>query len=360
MPLNCAWGGDTQEETIGVKIEDVLKSLFTKEDIEKIYYEKVKKLSGGQRKRVSIAVELLNNPSILFLDEPTSPLDPETIKEFLTRIRDLTQKGATVVMVTHKPEDLKYVDKVIFLAAGGHLVYYGAPNESLQEHFETEDVLEIYQSISKEENVEFWNEKWNRKKTEQSKAPSYGTLSKNQESLLSQFLWLSRRYFKIKWSDKSNMLLLAFQPLAVAGLLALIFTNFQLSIIFLMVISAIWFGVSNAAKEIVGELPIFFRERMFNLNIYTYVLSKLGVLILVALLQVAFFVLIIFLRYRTDTISIQFPLHYLGFMFLIAFSATLLGLLLSATSSTTEKVMTNCTYYSHPPDHAGRSHYQIG
>jgi ABC-type multidrug transport system ATPase subunit len=106
--------GQVDPELMANKIEQVLSALKIVDHRSK----PVSKISGGQRKRVSIAVEILTDPLILFLDEPTSPLDPQTIEEFLSILKDLSLNGTTVVMVTHKPEDLLYMDSVIFMAEG--------------------------------------------------------------------------------------------------------------------------------------------------------------------------------------------------------------------------------------------------
>lgn len=117
------------ETLIQERITEILVSLNLNDTA--IRSTKIKNLSGGQRKRISIAVELLNRPSILFLDEPTSSLDPETIEEFLKCLRYLCQQGTTVIMVTHKPEDLHFVDEIIFLGAKGHHAFAGSKNEFL-------------------------------------------------------------------------------------------------------------------------------------------------------------------------------------------------------------------------------------
>ena len=97
---------------IDKKIDQVLADLNILEKKKNL----ISNLSGGQRKRVSIAVELMTDPLIMFLDEPTSPLDPQTIEDFLEILKKLSDRGTTVIMVTHKPEDLDYMDEVIFMA----------------------------------------------------------------------------------------------------------------------------------------------------------------------------------------------------------------------------------------------------
>src|SRR5205085_6147754 len=88
----------------------------------------IKKLSGGQRKRVSIALELLAQPSIFFLDEPTSGLDPGLDRKMMALLRRPADRGQTIVLVTHATNNINSCDYVCFLAQGGRLVYFGPPN----------------------------------------------------------------------------------------------------------------------------------------------------------------------------------------------------------------------------------------
>jgi len=143
------------------------------------------------------------------------------------------------------------------------------------------------------------------------------------------------------------MALLFLQPLLIAILLKLAFPhlvseNFgvkigSVSAIFMMTIAAIWFGVSNSAKEIVGEKPIFRRERMYNLSIGNYFLSKWIVLSLISFFQLLVFLLIIQFLYGNELNNFS---HSFVFLFFISISSILFGLLLSALSKSTEEVMT--------------------
>lgn len=337
---------DVSREEIEGKIEEVLDSLnINTPDIRK---NKVGALSGGQRKRVSIAVELLHDPTILFLDEPTSPLDPETIGDFLDCIRGLSRNGVTTVMVTHKPSDLGYVDQVIFLAAGGYLAYFGDKSKLLP-HFDSESLINVYSLLKMEDTGKKWYNRWREKNPVSSAIPAFEGLSQPRtESFLKQYYWLSRRYFDIKWSDKGNILLLLAQPIVIASLICFIFnTGLEVGVLFLVAVSAIWFGVSNAAKEIVGEIPIYERERMFNMSIWSYLLSKITVLSLIALVQIFIFMAIIFFGYSEWNVPEEFsavvPRGFANttfFVFYLSASATLFGLVLSSLFRTTEKVMT--------------------
>ncbi len=91
----------------------------------------VRDLSGGQRKRVSIAVELLADPKLFFLDEPTSGLDPGLDKEMMQLLRELAHQGRTIVLVTHATANIEVCDRIAFLGRGGHLCYFGPPQEAM-------------------------------------------------------------------------------------------------------------------------------------------------------------------------------------------------------------------------------------
>ena len=128
------------------QIEQRIKEVL--EEVEMTQRRKllVKKLSGGQRKRVSIALELLANPSVFFLDEPTSGLDPGLDHKMMYLLRRLADKGHTIVLVTHATNNIKYCDYVCFLAQGGRMAYFGPPDEA-KSYFEKSDFTEIYTSL---------------------------------------------------------------------------------------------------------------------------------------------------------------------------------------------------------------------
>ncbi len=330
---------DVSKEDIWAKINDVLTNLNINDP--EIRKRKISDLSGGQRKRVSIAVELLTDPSILFLDEPTSPLDPETIEDFLLCVKDLTEKGTTVLMVTHKPNDLYYVDKVIFLSKGGYMTYFGGKERYLS-FFNAQNVIEVYAKNGTIEQGQTWAEKWktSHQEVERLQTPNQEIERRQDASMLSQFYWLTARYFNIKTNDRANTLILLAQAPIIAGLIALIFNEIELSVLFLMSVSAIWFGTNNSAKEIVGELAIYRRERMFNLRILPYIFSKIFVLTFFSAIQVLVFVAIIYNLVGSEELSFAAYWGNVWVMLYLCFSATLLGLLVSALVNNTEKVMT--------------------
>ena len=325
------------------KINQVLKDL----NIEHIRNTLVGKISGGQRKRVSIAVEILTDPLILFLDEPTSPLDPQTIEEFLINLQLLSKKGTTVIMVTHKPEDLNYMDDVIFMAEGGHMVYQG-DTLSYLDHFKVEDTIKVYAQLASPNS-----DKWI--KLHKQNHPSLGQMQEPKEKqnirntpFFYQLWWLTKRYFHIKLNDRLNTLIMVGQAPVIAGLICLIFENISPSVPFLLAVSAIWFGTNNAAREIVREAPIYKRERMFNQGILAYMLSKITVLGTFAAIQSLLFTLIISLRYSNTVPAWADPVNAFLWMLLVSLAASMMGLFLSAVVSTSEKVMTLVPYFLIP------------
>ena len=322
------------DEQLKGKINQVLEEL----NIAHIRSNLVSAISGGQRKRVSIAVEILTDPLILFLDEPTSPLDPQTIEDFLMILKKLSQKGTTVIMVTHKPEDLDYMDQVIFMAEGGQICYYGKTNEYLN-FFNVSDTVKVYSLLVKDKKDQ-WVAKYQSKITNNNTNSKSATIHKSSKvNYLSQYFWLTRRYLNIKFNDKANSLIMLAQAPFIAGIICVLFPSISGGMPFLMAISSLWLGANNAAREIVSENAIFKRERMFNQGILTYIFSKITVLMLFSTLQSFLFVFILSIYFSGNTPELNNPIETSVWMIFISLIATLMGLLLSATVSTAEKVM---------------------
>ena len=321
-----------------IEIENKIKRVLSELDIWEKRDDLVSSLSGGQRKRVSIAVELLSDPWVLFLDEPTSPLDPQTIENFLGILRKLANNNTTVVMVTHKPEDLAYMDELIILSQGGHMVYQGSAKNYL-DYFESKSPVEVYAKLvdkSAHPWIVKYNEEHNVDRIIESSSKRKTTSKVNS---FKQFYWLSRRYLNIKLNDQINSLILVMQAPIIAVLICLIFDNITQGVPFLITISAIWFGTNNAAREIVAENAIYKRERMFNLKILPYLFSKITIMSFFAILQATLFTLIIYYRYDSSEPNWNDIFSTITWMILVTFSATLMGLMLSSLVDKPEKVM---------------------
>ena len=318
------------------RVKEVLSEL----NIEKLKDQLISEISGGQRKRVAIGVEILTKPSILFLDEPTSPLDPQTIEEFLKILKKLCENGTTVVMVTHKPEDLEYMDECLFMGVGGHLTYKGAPS-NLTSHFGRDNIVEIYADMDRNDSISRFSERYMSESHKLSVVETNKNTfnPKRHTNYLSQTFWLIARYLARKLNDLETLAIQISQAPIIAGLVILIFDKLDQTVLFFIVISAIWFGTNNAAKEIVSEKSIFKRERRYNQGIIPYLISKITVLALVGLIQSAIFIVIIAAKFENDTVSLEDPLSSTIWMFFITVVASLFGLTLSAVSKNVEKVM---------------------
>ncbi|MFL6113606.1 MAG: ATP-binding cassette domain-containing protein [Catenulispora sp.] len=129
----------TPADEVAAAVRQVLAGL----GLSAVAGQRVGTLSGGERKRASIAVELLTRPRVLFLDEPTSGLDPAGGAALLTLLRELARQGTTIVLTTHTPADLLRADLVVFLAPDGRLVYRGAP-DGLLKRLGAETIEEAY------------------------------------------------------------------------------------------------------------------------------------------------------------------------------------------------------------------------
>jgi ABC-type multidrug transport system ATPase subunit/pSer/pThr/pTyr-binding forkhead associated (FHA) protein len=230
--------GDFTDEQIEQRIKEVL------EDVEMTGRRNllVRKLSGGQRKRVSIAMELLANPGVFFLDEPTSGLDPGLDRKMMYLLRKLADGGHTIVLVTHATNNINACDYVCFLAQGGRLAYFGPPDEA-KSYFGKTDFAEIYTSLEPtDENPDIPDEaeaKFKLSKeyhtyiAEPLKAvpgEAGGKLNGHAKPMqrpkrgnpLKQFLLLSRRNIELLKNNRSNLIILLLQAPLIALLLMLL------------------------------------------------------------------------------------------------------------------------------------------
>lgn len=315
-----------------------------------------KQLSGGQQKRLSLALELLTKPTFLFLDEPTSPLDPETTENMMMLFRQLADEGRIVVMVTHKFEKFREMHQIAMLTRGGRLAYFGPPTEALS-YFDCKEPGDIYRHIGAHDPEELgarfrksaYHEKYVSSRIAEMDhlALTTGALqlagtgredSPERRVGLHQWLTLTRRYFEVKIKDKRNTSLLLVQAPVVAILLAIIVgdsvNNSQT--LFIAAIVSIWFGANNAVREIVSETAIYARERLVNLKIPSYVFSKFSVLSGVALIQCLLFVGILVGMGRLRS---QDFLALVLVLYLTSLAGIATGLLFSAFVSSTEKAM---------------------
>jgi hypothetical protein len=243
-------------------------------------------------------------------------------------------------MVTHKPEDLEYMDECLFMGVGGFLTFKGKPTE-LKSYFNKENIVEIYADMDQPKSIAYFS---NRYMTEAQKLSlvesNKSTFNpRRHTNYVSQTFWLIARYLSRKLNDLGTLAVQISQAPIIAILVVLIFEKLDQTVLFFIVISAIWFGTNNAAKEIVSEKNIFKRERRYNQGIIPYLISKITVLSLIGLIQSVIFIAIIQWKFKNQEVELENPITVTLWMFYLTIVSTLFGLALSAISKNVEKVM---------------------
>jgi ABC-type multidrug transport system ATPase subunit/pSer/pThr/pTyr-binding forkhead associated (FHA) protein len=345
---------DTSEDEINRRVDEMLDTL--KLDPQR-WDNPVATLSGGQRKRVSLGIELLPKPGVLFLDEPTAGLDPRTETLMMMLFRQLANQGSTIVITTHLLGSFGVLDKVVVLVQG-RLAYYG-PGTKFLEYFKAESPPDVYDDLTDNNTVPYSLELKKRFETSPqyqnlivepqktiptesaTAAAAQGQAPSAKKFGLRQFTTLLQRTWELKFSDRAQTLLLFGQAPLVALLVALMASGpNQVQTIFMAIFSALWFGCSNAVREIVDEQTIYRRERQTGLKIPSYVLSKLGVLAFVSLVQCFSVVIICLLVNHALSLSLPEAGAAVLIMFLVSLNGALIGLLISAFVGTPEKALT--------------------
>ena len=338
--------GDTSNEEIDLRVQQVIEQVGLQERME----IPITRLSGGQRKRVNLAVELITDPSLLFLDEPTAGLDPLLALKLEELFRALTSSGRTVVHSTHRLDQIALFDQVALLS-GGKLIFYGPPSELL-EYFKADSILNIYQILEKKTPLD-WEQQFlissNYKKNiknridqgleNETKEKEFPLLIRDRPKipLFKQLVVVTQRYFELLFKDKKNVLILLAQAPVIALLLVLIFnkTHEPWRLLFCLSISSIWFGCTNAIKEISKEKTTYFRERLATLRIIPYVTSKVILLLGLCVLQCGFLLSIV----KTGVVlEGEFLQLYLTLLLSSAAGITL-GLFISSLAGTTDKAL---------------------
>jgi ABC transport system ATP-binding/permease protein len=285
---------------------------------------RVDRLSGGQNKRVNIGLELLTRPSLLFLDEPTSPLDPHLKRELMERMRKMADtaadKGQSVVVITHdvEPKLLDLADRLIVLAPGGKMAYFGPPKAGLK-YFGKDDWADVFKEFSQAPQRDWMGEykrsaDYAKYVTARMAAPTVQPLPPGaaqreeappprQRGRLRQVSTLARRYARVLSVDRGYLMFTALLPLILGGLVRAVSgsglggglthpnAGAQTTLL-ILVMAACLSGMANSIREIVKEREIFERERMAGLSAGAYLFSKVLVLGLVSVVQTLLIVVI--------------------------------------------------------------------
>lgn len=311
---------------------------------------RIDRLSGGQRKRASVALELLTQPSLLILDEPTSGLDPGLDRQVMNLLRELADGGRTVFVVTHAVANLDVCDNVIVLATGGRMAYFGPP-DAVFSYFDAADWDDVFTKLS--------SGKYSRSdNTGPGIMASSGAPSSLQpirrQSVFSQTWTLIRRYASVIASDRAYGGFLLALPLFVgvvayvsgspeglgAGSIEVGGLNPQARMLLLiLVLGAVFVGASASIQELVKERAIYRRERSIGLSPTAYLASKVIVMGVIVSLQTLVFTLISLLGRPGPDQAIAFGssrLDTVVTLALLAVVSMVIGLVISARIRSTD------------------------
>ncbi|WP_327074995.1 ATP-binding cassette domain-containing protein [Kitasatospora purpeofusca] len=288
--------GDTAKEEREARVSEVIHELGLDARADLV----ISSLSGGQRKRVSVALELLTKPSLLFLDEPTSGLDPGMERSVMQMLRGLADDGRTVVVVTHSVLSLDVCDRLLVLAPGGRTAYYGPPDEALP-FFGFTEWPQAFEAFENEDHAA-----WQRRFRESPQYERYvaaGALPpvrpvpvagpgaeaadsigpEQPQGWFAQLGTLIRRYTAVLAADRLFLTVMIALPFligvmcrAMAG--SRLSSDNALNCLLTLCIGGLLTGSANAVREIVKERPIYQRERVVGLSRSAYLVSKVVVL----------------------------------------------------------------------------------
>jgi ABC-type multidrug transport system ATPase subunit/uncharacterized tellurite resistance protein B-like protein len=368
-------------------VDNVLRDieLYEKRNV-KVGSPTNKILSGGERKRVNIGLELLSESDIIFFDEPTSGLSSKDSEVVLSLIRQLALQGKMIFTVIHQPSSKLYrmFDKIILLDRGGKLAFFGSSYEALEYFKKYSDDFDYEIDFVNNVNVEpdllldtleqhltdidgsllpirkyspkFWQEEYlkykKQKTTKEPIAPSHGVPEKIKQSHKEQFnifkILLSRN-FKNKLRNKSNLIITFLVP-PLLGILTGSILHHSIereytfyhnqhipTFIFLAVLVSIFLGMTNSVEEVIKDKHILLRERMLNIGITSYYWAKFLPLLLFAFIQNILFVGIGFSIIGAKEL-------YLGYILILTITSCAgiaLGLLISSIPYLTSKAAVN-------------------
>ena len=297
---------DTNKEDRARVVAEVLEEL----EMTRHADTRVDKLSGGQRKRASVAMELLTGPSLLILDEPTSGLDPALDRQVMTMLRQLADAGRVVLVVTHSLSYLDVCDQVLLLAPGGKTAFAGPPGQ-IGPSMGTTNWADIFSTVARDPDAAHQRFLAQHGPTPpQPPAQTPADLGKpTRTSLRRQFSTIARRQMRLIVSDRGYFIFLAFLPF-IMGVLSLSVPgdvgfgvpvpairggeapNEPGQILVLLNVGAIFMGTALTIRALIGERAIFLREQAVGLSTTAYLLAKVVVFAAFAVVQSAIVVAI--------------------------------------------------------------------
>ncbi|MGW6823554.1 FHA domain-containing protein [Streptomyces sp. NPDC055005] len=355
--------GDTAESERAARVDEVLREL--KLDIHKD--KKITALSGGQRKRVSVALELLTKPSLIFLDEPTSGLDPGMDRDVMQLLRGLADDGRTVLVVTHSVAELAICDKLLVMAPGGSVAYFGPPDEALNFFGYTTwaDVFSAFENYREYD----WAGRWKGSQHYQLYAADIDAVAPQSVAMPpaqqmrppkpqgwgSQLWTLIRRYVSVIASDKGFIGLMLILPAVLGVVSTVIPAKFGLAppvapsrfngdagtIMLILAVGMCFSGAANSVRELIKERVIYERERATGLSRSAYLMSKVIVLGVITAVQGVIICGIGFYPRDLPTEGLLMPpaVEICLSVIALGFTSMMFGLVISSLVKTAEKTM---------------------
>lgn len=354
--------GDTAESERAARIDEVLREL--KLDIHKD--KKITSLSGGQRKRVSVALELLTKPSLIFLDEPTSGLDPGMDRDVMQLLRGLADDGRTVLVVTHSVAELAICDKLLVMAPGGSVAYFGPPDEALN-FFGYSTWADVFSAFESYRDYD-WAGRWKGSQHYQLYAADIDAVAPQSvqpavqqtrppkpQGWGSQLWTLIRRYVSVIASDKGFIGLMLILP-AVLGVVSVVipakfglappvapsrFNGDAGTIMLILAVGMCFSGAANSVRELIKERVIYERERATGLSRSAYLASKVIVLGVITAIQGVIICAIGFYPRDLPAEGLLMPpaVEICLSVIALGFTSMMFGLVISSLVKTAEKTM---------------------
>ncbi|PJJ05326.1 FHA modulated ABC efflux pump with fused ATPase and integral membrane subunit [Streptomyces sp. 2333.5] len=339
---------DTAKAERQARVDEVIHELGLDERVK----QPIHSLSGGQRKRVSVALELLTKPSLLFLDEPTSGLDPGMDRSVMHMLRGLADDGRTVIVVTHSVLSLDVCDRLLILAPGGTIAYYGPPQEALH-YFGYTQWPEAFEAFENDKGRDWAGEfraspqhrRYIAMESHQPprapEAPRGPVAAPKAQSWGKQLHTLVRRYAAALTADRTFLVIMVALPF-IMGAMAHALAGSSLAegagainALLILCVGAVLTGAANAVRELVKERTIYQRERAVGLSRSAYLMSKVLVLGSITIVQAVVLTLVALFGVKLGApggkgVLLPPLLEITLAVALLAFTAMMLGLFVSA------------------------------
>lgn len=362
---------DTAPDERSHRVGEVLDELSMTEHKDK----QIHNLSGGQKKRVNIGLELLTQPTLVFLDEPTSPLDPHLKRQMFEQMREManadSERGQSVVVITHDvgSDLIGKCDRLLVLQPGGKMAYFGPPAEGLR-YFKANDWADVFQGFEDQPKRD-WAQEYRRSpefakyvstpisvRRDNGQRKPDDQLRPKPTSTLNQVVTLARRYVRVMLADKVFIATTVVMPIVLGGLVRLtpdslglrnglgklMGTNTSaIQVLMILVMSSVLSGTALSIREIIKERDIYERERMAGESPTAYLFSKVLVLAVISVLQTLLVVLVGLVGTKVPPRGVVIPVNALVEIFValavLGVVSMLIGLAISSLVTKGDQTM---------------------